>query len=127
MTYTVTLTKQISDNVGDEYQPEAVRVIYTVTAFTGFVDAGVFVYRRNAAVPTETDYSHVASPSDLQDYNYAVIGTKDFVRLNTLDAVYTTYTIAQAAVVTVEAKISDLCKLMGILTVFNTTITTTIS
>ena len=107
-TYSAVYTKQLSANVDPVYQPEQIRVSVEVLSVQGFSDLGLFVYRKDP-ITLALDYSHVASPYDISEYNYQNIGTKDYVRLATISIVLGNADVANEALSGIETQIQALC------------------
>ena len=126
MPYSVTYTKLISSNDTPVVQPAPVELRLAVTAVTQFLDDGVFVWMKDMATGNLT-YSHVASPVDLERYNYVVVGDKDFVRLKTMERRYNRADQAEAASLDIEAGIQRLCTDMQLLSDFNPAVTITVT
>lgn len=109
MTYSVTLSVQLTP----DYQacPQApVRLTMTVTAVTGFVDQGIFVFLKDT-VTNVPYFSRVATTCDINTLSTNP-GNATF-RANAIDLVYLSATAADAGIVTIEADIQELCNQMN--------------
>lgn len=126
MPFSVTYTKEISSNDDPVYQPAPVELVLTVTAVTGFTDFGVFVWIQDTATQV-LRFSNVATPVDLDRYNFQVIGDLDFVRLGVMRQRYNRADQAEAAANAIEACIQKLCTDMQLLSEFNPPVTITVS
>ncbi len=125
MTYSVTLTKQLSLTEDPALQPGSVRCIITVTGVVGFIDFGVFVDFRDTASGVYR-YSFVANPQSLQDYNYQDF-TAQWTRVGLIDKVFLRADIAEEFIVDIEAGIQLLCSDMQLLQDLATPVVETIS
>jgi hypothetical protein len=108
MTFSITYTKQLSLNSEPALQPGQVRLVIQVTSVVGFVDKGMFVYQVDQAIG-QPYYSHPATPIDLQDYYFNVVGGKPFVREDHVDRLYETASLAEADATAIEAALQQLC------------------
>ncbi len=126
MTYSVTFDKQISLTEDESVQPSPVRVSIQITAVTDFTDKGLFAYMLNP-VTKVYEYNHVATPNDLQDYNYQQAGGEDFVRQDSIDIVKETAELGEEFVADVEARLQLLCNDMQALQNLGTAVTVTIT
>ena len=97
-----------------------------MTGVVGFSDLGVFTFMINQVTNTP-EYNHVATPQDLQDYNFQVPGDDTFVRESAIDLYYETASAAEDGLEDIEARILLLCNDMDTLDDFGTPVSVTIS
>jgi hypothetical protein len=126
MTYSVTLEKQISLTDDEALQPTYVDAILTVTAVVGFNDKGIFTYLIDT-VTSEQEYSNVATPYDIAEYNFEVVGGAQFVRNASVQKTFPTATQAEEFITEVEGLIQILCTDMDALDQFHPPVTVVIS
>lgn len=107
MTFSVTLDKQLSLTNDPEFVTTPVRLTMTVTAVTDFNDFGIFTFTINQ-VTNSPEYSHVATPNDLRDFNFDIVGGKEFVRKSSIDLAFETAELAEEAVEDIEDRIQQL-------------------
>lgn len=126
MTFSVTLDKQLSTTDDPDLVNTPVRLLVAVTSVTDFDDFGIFTFAINQ-VTGDPEYSHVATPDDLRDYNFDVAGGKDFVRKAAIDLVFERAVIAETAIEEIEGRIQQLVDDQQALGDFGTVTTVTIS
>lgn len=89
--FAIQLSRAVSDYPATG-RPQGYRMLITVSDFAN-VDPNIFVLTRDAGLETGDDpvyvFSHVASPSDLEEYpEYAAGVTADYVRAAEIDLVF---------------------------------------
>lgn len=126
MTFSVTIEKQITETSAADQAPAPVRFTVVATIVIGFGDLGVFVYELDQVTGEEV-YSHVAVPTDLQDYNYNIIGDKNYVRKASIDLYRDTASEAEVDISEIEDRLQLLCNDMQALTDFGSVQTTVIT
>ena len=107
MAFSVTLDKQLSLTDDPKFVTTPVRLTMVVTSVTDFNDQGIFTYVINQTTGEE-EYSHVATPNDIRDFNFDIAGDKEFVRKNSIDLAFETGELATEAITEIEARIQQL-------------------
>jgi hypothetical protein len=72
-------------------------------------------------------YDHIATPSDLNDYNFEVVGDNEYVRRSDFERVYDVAELADEAITSIESSILDLCNDMTVLDELGEVTTVTIT
>ena len=125
MPYTVTYTQQIVADLDPGCPSNTSRLRIVITGVTGFTDLGVLVNIVNPITSAQR-FNRVASPTDLVDYNYLVIGSNRFVRVATADLWFTTAALAAEAGIAIKQAITDLCLDMDALQLFSPPVVITV-
>jgi lipopolysaccharide export LptBFGC system permease protein LptF len=126
MAFSVTYTKEITTTDDPVLQVAPVSLVLTVTAVSGFTDFGVFVWIQDTATQV-LRFSNVATPLNLEEYNFQVIGDKDFVRLGYVNLTFNRADQAEEAADAIEATLQQLCIDMQLLQDFESPVTITVS
>lgn len=124
MAFTVTVSRQVTDEAGDASNTATVRLVMTVTGFTDLQDGGVFVYAVDPVTQVER-YDHIAVPTDLQNYNLNAASGLSFVRRTSIDLYYASYDLVEAGISTIESSIQDLMDDLASAEALGTAVSTT--
>lgn len=109
MTYSVTLSVQLTPDY--TACPQApVRITMSVTAFTGFIDNGIFVFLKDT-VTNFAYYNRVSTPCDINTLSTNP-GNPTF-RAGAIDITVLSADAATAAIASIEAAIQDTCNEMN--------------
>lgn len=124
--YSATVSREITTNNEDVNQPAPVKLRLVITSVAGFSDKGLFVFMIDPNTSNE-EWSNVATPTDLENYNLDVPGSGEFVRKDTLELTYENASIAEEKQGEIEARINLLVQDMAALDTYGTASTVTYS